>query len=49
MLDSYKSRTFVQDEGWQLGVLKTSWESPSSESGDGRGLFPENFTKRLTD
>jgi len=38
-----------QDEGWQLGVLKTSWESPSSESGDGRGLFPENFTKRLTD
>jgi len=38
-----------QDEGWQLGVLKHLWENPSDETGDGRGLFPENFTKRTTD
>jgi len=34
-----------QDEGWQMGVLKSAWDCDVSMAT--RGLFPENFTKKI--
>ncbi|CAK8672286.1 unnamed protein product [Clavelina lepadiformis] len=35
-----------QDEGWQMGILQSSWKDTRDTSC--MGVFPENFTKRLT-